>query len=203
MELPAPPVADAKDEPASPARLPDRPLTNELRAIEPVAREPAPKSVALPTATPTPWNAPPLDEPPLPLEEVLAQKRAEGVGGEAAQRYEVYRVAKELSGQDPSTLPDITPKYGVQVASLKTLDRSARMGRDLRHLGPVFLVPWTSPDGQEWIRVVLGIYRDRPTAFQMIQYLQHAYRITDALIVENRWWRISTDQGGIEALKVD
>ncbi len=77
------------------------------------------------------------------------------------------------------------------------------MAKDFRHLGPVFLVPWTSPEGEEWVRVVLGIYRDRPTTFQMIQYLQHTYRIADALIVENRWWRISQQLGGIEVMSVD
>jgi len=118
-------------------------------------------------------------------------------------KYDIYRVSEELAGQEAAGTLNVPAKYGVQLASLRTWDRAMRMAEEFRHLGPVFLVPWISPEREEWIRVVIGIYRDRPTSFQMIQYLQHTYRITDALIVENRWWRISPEVGGIEKVTED
>ncbi|MCA9429482.1 MAG: AAA family ATPase [Candidatus Omnitrophica bacterium] len=206
----------SNDSPTDPAMtgagskvMPEQPREEEMMAIG-LAEEPVDTKIPSAEAPPEPpvETKSGLEDLEDPVEDgwpdILGDEADNPIGPEPTQtdtpkgKYEIYRVSKEFAG--PNSNLDIPPKYGVQLASLRTWERAIRMSRNFKHLGPVFLAPWASPEGEEWIRVVLGIYPDRATAFQMIQYLQSAYGIQDALIVENRWWRISPEGGEIEVV---
>jgi general secretion pathway protein A len=80
-------------------------------------------------------------------------------------------------------------RYGLQVASLQSLERAQRLASEVKRFGPVFLVPWRSGESGEWIRVVLGAYPNRKAGEETLDLLAGEPWAKDARLIENRWWR--------------
>lgn len=131
----------------------------------------------------TPVVVPP---PPPPSEVVPVKPRpVEVTVGLAESRVQTA----ELEEGAFSDEPDPTRRYGVQVASLRSIDRARQLADELKGLGPVFLIPWTASDNQTWVRVILGVFEDRDDGSGTIEKLSKAKLGRDVRIVENRWWQ--------------
>ena len=157
-------------------------VTEEIGEDDPLDFPPPEPAVEkrkrLPVVVPPPPPPPPVSVPAeLKPIEMKVGTSATNKGTAAAE------------GGDFSDEPDPTRRYGVQVASLRALDRARQLADELKQFGPVFLVPWTASDNQTWVRVILGVFEDREDGSEMIQKLNAANLGRDVRIVENRWWQ--------------
>lgn len=154
----------------------------EARTVEPPQRNPeisselpAPIKESEVAVVPTPRAEPPVPQgPALPPKEAPAATPSK----EAAPQ----------SGTKPTESERDGTKYGVQVASLKTIEKARQAAKSINRMGPVYLVPWTSPQGVSWVKVVLGAYGDLNEAKEIARKLDEEGKAKGARVVENRWW---------------
>jgi general secretion pathway protein A len=214
-------VSAASSFPATPeARVSEPPApAMDVPAMEVVAVPVAQTVPAIPerkeASAPVEAPAPPL----LPEKPKVAQIESEPVGiFSDSDLVSAPPTGKEIAGPDLSvSVGPAAPKsraksarpprekgipasgsssrrYGIQVASLKTVDAAEKAAEKMNDIGPVFVVPTTSSKGNTWVKIILGAYEDYESAQAMAELLGKEGRAKGALVVENHWWKPEQDK---------
>lgn len=107
-----------------------------------------------------------------------------------------------LEVQESAVAPE-TPDngFGVQVASLRTSQRAERMARQAQPYGSVWVVPWVSPAGDVWYRVVVGRGLTRSDADLVARQVKKNNLAADARVTVTDWETTPPDANGIRWLK--
>jgi len=80
-------------------------------------------------------------------------------------------------------------RFGVQLASFRTMERARTMAERLSHRGPIFVVDTESSDGTNWFRVILGVYETYDEAEETAKDINENGPVNDCMVVQNKWWR--------------
>ncbi len=79
-------------------------------------------------------------------------------------------------------------RYGVQIASTKSLDKARNAARQVSTFGPVYVVPTISANGNKWIKVVVGALESYEAAQTLARKLNDNGKAKDGCVVKNNWW---------------
>ncbi|NUN95869.1 MAG: AAA family ATPase [Candidatus Omnitrophica bacterium] len=187
------PETAQKEENGIPSGASPRPAVQSLLSEEDLAPktprtvEPEPARPQVSSGSPAPANEPGLASAPLPKVESSIPQGSSLPPKEASVQTEPENPAPRSISKSAESKREGT-KYGVQIASLKTIEKARQAAKEVNRMGPVYLVPWTSPQGVSWVKVVLGAYEDVSEAKEIARKLDEEGKAKGARVVENRWW---------------
>jgi len=90
-------------------------------------------------------------------------------------------------------------RFGVQIASTKSIEKARSAAKRVTNFGPVYVVPTTSAKGEKWIKVVVGAMETYDEAASLAKKLNETGKAKDGGVVRNNWWNthLSGDDGVI------
>lgn len=81
----------------------------------------------------------------------------------------------------------IGERYGVQIASFRSVERAKRMAGEFAFAGPIYIVPSRANDGERWYRVVYGAFQKVEDAREQARQISESGMIPDCMVVKKTW----------------